>query len=217
MAIIQAEKREGTGKGVARSMRREGRLPAVLYGGGRDNVNLSVSSKEWMEIVEKNGSSLRTQRQTLVIDKKAQQMVLLRGFQVHPVTGNPVHVDFMRFNPKQKVEVEVPVIIIGEEECPGVKEGGMVEQIRRVLEVQCLAGDIPESFEISIASMEIGDTVHIEDIEMPEGVVVNTDANFTIVNISAPTVEEVDTEGPIEEIETEVTTEKSSNDGEEES
>jgi large subunit ribosomal protein L25 len=215
MATIQAEKREGTGKGVARLMRREGRLPAVLYGGGRDNVNLSVSSKEWMDIVEKNGSSLRTQRQTLVIDKKAKQMVLLRGFQVHPLTGNPVHVDFMRFNPKQKVEVEVPIIILGEEECPGVKEGGMIEQIRRVIEVQCLAGDIPESFEISIATMEIGDTVHIEDIEMPKGVVVNTDANYTIVNIGAPTIEEVDPEGPIEQIETEITTEKAV-DGEEE-
>ncbi len=213
MATIKAESREGTGKGVARAMRREGRIPAVLYGGGRDNKNLSMSSKEWMEIVEENGSSLRTQRQTLIIDGKAKQMVLLRGYQVHPVNGGPVHVDFMRFNPKQKVEVEVPVIIVGEEEAPGVKEGGIVQQIRRELEVQCLAGDIPENFEISVAHMEIGDSIHIEDVEMPEGVVVNTDVNFTIVALSPPQTEEVETEAP-EAIETEVTTEKSSDDDE---
>ncbi|MBF0444951.1 MAG: 50S ribosomal protein L25/general stress protein Ctc [Magnetococcales bacterium] len=213
MATINAEKREGTGKGVARLMRREGNIPAVLYGGGKDNVNLGLNAKEWMEIVEKNGSSLRTQRQTLVIGS-AKQMVLLRGFQTHPVSGDPVHVDFMRFNPKQKVEIEVPVVLLGEDVCPGVKEGGMVELIRRALEVQCLAGDIPESFEISIAAMEIGDTIHIEDIEMPEGVVVNTEVNFTIVNISAPVIEEVETEAP-EAIETEVTTEKAKDAGEE--
>jgi large subunit ribosomal protein L25 len=210
MATIKAESREGTGKGVARKMRREGRIPSVLYGGGRDNINLSLNSKEWMDTVEKNGSSLRTQRQTLVIDK-AKQMVLLRGFQIHPVSGDPVHVDFMRFNPKQKVEIEVPVNIVGEEECPGIKAGGMLQQVRRELEVQCLAGDIPEGFEISIATMEIGDSVHIEDIEMPEGVVVNTDVNFTILNIQAPVLEEVETEAP-EAIETEITTERSGDD-----
>ncbi len=214
MATINAEEREGTGKGVARLMRREGSLPAVLYGGGKDNVNLSLNSKEWMDVVEKNGSSLRTQRQTLVIGS-AKQMVLLRGFQTHPVTGNPVHVDFMRFNPKQKVEIEVPVILLGQDLCPGVKAGGMVEQIRRTLEVQCLAGDIPENFEISVATMDIGDSVHIEDIEMPKGVIVNTDANFTIVNISAPVLEEVETEAPVEAIETEVTTEKATDEEEE--
>ncbi|MBF0454847.1 MAG: 50S ribosomal protein L25/general stress protein Ctc [Magnetococcales bacterium] len=208
MATINAESREGTGKGVARQMRREGRIPAVLYGAGRENRNLSLSAKEWMEAVEKNGSALRTQRQTLVIDKGARQMVLLRDFQIHPVSGNPIHVDFTRFNPKQKVEVEVPVILVGEEESKGVKEGGIVQQIRRELEVQCLAGDIPENFEISIADMDIGDSIHIEDITMPEGVVVNTEVNFTIVTIGAPHVEEVETEAPEAAIETEVTTAK---------
>jgi large subunit ribosomal protein L25 len=207
MATINAQSREGTGKGVARKMRREGRVPAVLYGAGRENRNLSLSAKEWMEAVEKNGSSLRTQRQTLVIDEGARQMVLLRGFQIHPVSGNPIHVDFTRFNPKQKVEVDVPVIIIGNEESKGIKEGGIVNLVRRTLEVQCLAGDIPENFKISIADMNVGDSIHIEDVTMPTGVVVNSEANFTVVNIVAPQAEEVDTAAP-EAIETEVTTEK---------
>lgn len=207
MATINAQSREGTGKGVARKMRREGRIPSVLYGAGKENINLSLSSKEWMETVEKNGSSLRTQRQTLVLDGSSRQMVLLRGFHIHPVSGNPVHVDFMRFNPKQKVEVEVPVILVGEDECPGVKEGGIVQQIRRELEVQCLAGDIPENFEISVAGLEIGDSIHIEDVKMPEGVVVNTEVNFTIAMVGAPQAAEVESEAP-EAIETEVLTEK---------
>ncbi|MBF0447776.1 MAG: 50S ribosomal protein L25/general stress protein Ctc [Magnetococcales bacterium] len=192
MAMINAESREGTGKGVARKMRREGRIPAVLYGAGRENLNLSLSAKEWIELVEKNGSSLRTQRQTLVLDGKARQMVLLRGFQVHPVTENPLHVDFTRFNPNQRVEIEVPVLLVGEEVSRGVKDGGILQQIRRELEVQCLAGDIPEHIEISVAHLEIGDSIHIEDVVLPEGVLVNHEVNFTIATVGAPHVEAAD-------------------------
>lgn len=196
MTTIHAQSREGTGKGVARKMRREGRIPAVLYGAGRENRNLSLNAKEWIGIIEKVGGSLRTQRQNLVIDGGEGEMVLLRGYQVHPVSGSPIHVDFSRFNAKQRVVVEVPVVLTDTEICKGLKTGGIIEQIRRVLEVHCLADEIPDHIEISVANMDVGDSFHIDDLRLAEGVVVNHESNFTIVTIGAPTVAE---EGDVEE------------------
>ena len=202
MSNINALSRDGIGKGVARKLRREGRIPANLYGAGRPNLNLSLDGREWMDLVEKNGTTLRTNRQALLVDSQQREVVLLRGFQVHPVTGNPVHVEFMRFDPKQKVEIMVPVVIEGEEKSPGVKEGGMLQTVRHELEVHCLAGDIPNQITISVAHLEIGDVIHIEDIELPPGVEVHTDVNFTIatvVGIKAEQAEE-EAEGGLEPV-----------------
>ncbi len=196
MLNINAQTRNDVGKGVARQLRRDGRIPANLYGAGRPNRNLSLDSKEWMDLVEKHGSGLRTNRQNMVIDEKLRVAVLLRDFQIHPVSGNPVHVDFMRFDPNQKLEIMVPVEIAGEEECPGIKEGGVLQTVRRELEVSCLAGNIPNEIIISVANLTIGDSIHIEDITLPEGVEVHTDVNFTIAAIVGVQAEEVD--GPVE-------------------
>ena len=198
MAMINAQSREGVGKGVARKLRREGRVPAVLYGGGRDNRNLSVDIREWMALVEQEGTSLRTNSQNLVVDAESRVAVLLRGFQIHPVTGGPVHVDFMRFDPNQKVEVAVPVKVVDEEKSPGIKEGGILQMVRRELDVRCRAGDIPNFFEISIEKMGIGDSIHIDDIEMPEGVEVPREVNFTILAVVGVKAEELE-EGAVAE------------------
>ncbi|MBF0369277.1 MAG: 50S ribosomal protein L25/general stress protein Ctc [Magnetococcales bacterium] len=192
MALIQALSREGLGKEKARHLRKEGRLPAVLYGGDRDNRNLSLELKEWRSVLISEGTNLRTQRQNLVIDGKGRAAVLLRDMQVHPLTGNPIHVDFLRFDPNMQIEVNVPVILEGEEECPGVKIGGMVQQVRRELEVSCRAGDIPDEIRLSLVGMEIGDSIHIEDVELPKGVEVHTDVNFTIVAVVGVKAEEVE-------------------------
>lgn len=199
MATINAQSREGAGKGVARKLRREGRVPAVLYGGGKQNRNLSLSAKEWYDLVEKEGSGLRTNRQSLVIDSEVRVMVLLRGFQVHPLKGTAVHVDFARFDPNQKIEVSIPVSVVGEDVCPGVKAGGIVQTVRRELDISCLAGNLPDQIVVSIEKLEIGDSIHIEDIQLPQGVEVHTEVNFTIVTVVGVKAEAVETE-EVEEV-----------------
>lgn len=191
MAMIQAQERTGAGKGVARKLRRAGRIPAVLYGGGQPNVNLSLDAKEWGMLLSREQSSLRTQRQNMVIDGTRRAQVLMRDVQFHPLSGLSVHADFMRFDPNQRVDLAVPVQVVGEEDCPGIKEGGVLQTVRHELEVSCLAKDVPNFIKISVGGMAIGDSIHIDDVVLPEGVTVHREVNFTIVAVVAVKAETV--------------------------
>ncbi|MEO5344802.1 MAG: 50S ribosomal protein L25/general stress protein Ctc [Magnetococcus sp. YQC-9] len=184
MAIIQAQTREGLGKGASRFMRRQARVPAVLYGGTRQNRNLSLDQKELLKLLETEGSGLRTHRQDMVIDGDIRVAVLLRDYQIHPLSGLPVHVDFMRFDPNQIIQVEVPIRIRDEEICPGLKAGGVLEFIQKDVEVQCRADDLPNFLEVSIAKLDIGDAIHVRDLPLPKGVHINADDNFTVITVA---------------------------------
>ncbi|MBF0185738.1 MAG: 50S ribosomal protein L25/general stress protein Ctc [Magnetococcales bacterium] len=192
MAVINAKTRYGTGKGVARKLRREGRLPAVLYGAGQPNVNLSLQAKEWEDLLTREKSGLRTHPQELVLDGGSRTMVMMRGYQVHPLSGNAEHVDFVRFDPNQEIEIAIPVHLVGEEKCPGVKAGGVLQVIQRELEIACLAGNVPDFIEVSVASLDIGHSIHIQDVKLPEGVEVRGEEDMTIVTVVAVRAEVVD-------------------------
>lgn len=194
MATIHAQSRTRAGKGVARKLRREGRIPAVLYGAGQPNINLSLDSKVWHALFAKEQTSLRTHRQDMVIDSVNRVPVLVRGFQIHPLSGHAVHIDFSRFDPTQKIELSIPVHVVGKEVCPGVKAGGILQVVRRELEITCLARDTPSFIEISIENMEIGRSIHIDDIQLPPGVEIHREVNFTILAIVAVKVETVSEE-----------------------
>jgi large subunit ribosomal protein L25 len=183
MAIIQAQTRTGTGKGVARQLRRAARIPAVLYGAGTASLSLSVDRKTWLRLQEKEAGSLRTKPQTLVIDEQQRQLVLLRDVQYHPLTEAPLHLDLLRFDPNREIDIEVPVDIVDEDQCPGLKRGGMVQLIRRELDITCVAGKIPESIIVSVAGLDIGDVIHISEMTLPEGVEVHREVDFTVVTI----------------------------------
>ncbi|GAB0057050.1 50S ribosomal protein L25 [Candidatus Magnetaquicoccaceae bacterium FCR-1] len=183
MAIIQAQTREGLGKGASRFLRRQARVPAVLYGGTRQNRNLSLDRKELLKLLETEGSGLRTHRQDMVIDGDVRVAVLLRDYQIHPISGMPEHVDFMRFDPNQIIQVEVPIRLKDEEICVGLKGGGMLDLIQKEVEVQCRADDLPNFLEVSVAKLEIGDAIHVRDLQLPEGVHINAEDNFTVVTV----------------------------------
>ena len=183
MALINTQTRTGTGKGVSRQLRREAKIPAILYGGGQPNVNLFMDAKEWNMLVAKERSSLRTKRQEMLIDNSNRVPVLLRSCQIHPLSGDTIHIDFTRFDPTQKIELFVPVAVLDEELCPGIKEGGVLQVVRHELEISCMAKDVPNAIEISVKSLQIGHSIHIEDIQLPPGVEVHTDVNFTILAI----------------------------------
>lgn len=191
MATINAQTRDGAGKGVARKLRRQGKIPAVLYGGGQPNINLFLDAREWNILVSKEQTALRTHRQDMLIDSSRRVPVLMRGFQTHPLSGAAVHVDFTRFDPTQRIELFVPVNVVGEELCPGIKEGGVLQTVRRELEIRCLAKDVPNAIEISVETLGTGQSIHIDDIQLPAGVEVQREVNFTILAIVAVKAETV--------------------------
>ncbi|MBF0295991.1 MAG: 50S ribosomal protein L25/general stress protein Ctc [Magnetococcales bacterium] len=183
MATIQAQSRAGLGTGNARQLRRAARLPAILYGGNDANSTLSLDLKEWLKLLDTEGSALRTHHQELLIDGNQKVAVLMRDYQIHPVTGLPLHVDFMRFDPSQVIHVSVPVHVVDEAKSPGIKMGGILEIICKDLDVHGRADRIPDAIEISVASLGIGDSIHIQDIQLPDGVEVSAEENFTILTM----------------------------------
>ncbi|MEO5330903.1 MAG: 50S ribosomal protein L25/general stress protein Ctc [Magnetococcus sp. YQC-5] len=183
MALIQAQTRDGIGTGTARHLRRNARIPAVLYGGAKNNRNLSIDLKDWIKLLDTEGTALRTHHQDMMIDGTLRVAVLMRDYQIHPVTGLPLHVDFMRFDPNQIIHVKVPVHLVGETKSPGVKAGGVVELIQKELEVHCRADDLPNFIEISIAELNIGASIHIKQVALPKGVEITAEDNFTVVTI----------------------------------
>lgn len=195
MALIQAQTRDGIGTGTTRELRRNARVPAVLYGGKKDNRNLSLDLKDWNKLLDTEGTALRTHHQDMVIDGTLRVAVLMRDYQIHPLTGLPLHVDFMRFDPNQIIHVKVPVHIVGETKSPGVKAGGVVELIQKELAVHCRADDLPDSIEISIAELNIGGSIHIKQVALPKGVEITAEDNFTVVTIVGTRSDDADEGG----------------------
>ncbi|MBF0108098.1 MAG: 50S ribosomal protein L25/general stress protein Ctc [Magnetococcales bacterium] len=198
MAIIKATKRDGTGKGVARQLRRDGRVPAVLYGGPKtkSNINLSLELRELLKTLEIEGTNIRVKVIDLVIDGVGTEKSLMRGLQLHPVSGRPVHVDFMRFDAHQKIQVMVPIHVVDEDQSPGIRSGGILQLVQHEMEIHCQAGAIPEAIEVSIKGLEIGHSIHLRDIQLPAGTEVHGDQNMTIVTLIGVKAEQVEEGAP---------------------
>jgi large subunit ribosomal protein L25 len=184
--IFQCETRDRTGTGGARATRREGWVPAVLYGGGEAPVAIRLRQKE----VTKAYLAGRMKAHLAKIDvagEDGQQSVIARAIQIHPVKDTPVHVDLMRVNEKTRIDVEIPVRFLNEELSPGLKKGGVLNVVRHAVDVYAPATAIPEIFEIDVTGLDVGDTIHVSAIKLPDGVkLVTTDRDYTIATIAAP-------------------------------
>lgn len=185
---LQASLRETVGNGPARVLRQAGRIPAILYGRNTEPVLLSVDSKELEQILGKGSFGQFILNLVIQNGKKVTKAAMIKELQTHPVSGQLIHIDFYEIDMKRQIKVMVPVVTTGKS--IGVEEGGMLNIVRRELEVFCLPGDIPESFEIDISEMTIGDSVHIEDIPLGDNVEVAADVNYTVVTVLSPKVEE---------------------------
>ena len=181
---IQALPRSGTGKGAARSARREGFVPGVVYGGGADPLPINLPYNALLKQL-KAGRFLSTLF-NLKMEGQEDVRVICRGVQRHVVKDLPTHVDFMRLRRTSRVSLFIPVEVVGEEECPGLKKGGVVTMVRPEVELRCTAGDIPEKITISLEGLNIGDTVTISSVDLPKGTRATIDRDFVIANISAP-------------------------------
>ena len=186
IASMTAEPRMALGKGGARATRRAGRIPGVIYGRGHDPVVVSVDGREFAMEYERAGFFSRLYE----LDVGREKMrVLPREVQVHPVSDAPLHIDFLRLTADTRIDVEVVVHFANEEEAPGLRRGGVLNIVRHGVELNCRADSIPESIVIDLSGLEIGDSVHISGVSLPEGVRPTiTDRDFTIATIAAPTV-----------------------------
>jgi large subunit ribosomal protein L25 len=181
---LPAEARERAGKGASRALRRDGRTPAVIYGGKEEPTLIHLEQKELVKLlmtghfmnsivnIEIGGQTIRT---------------LPKDVAFHPVTDRPTHVDFLRMTGDSMVEVLVPVVFVNEEASPGLKKGGVLNIVRHELELLCPNADIPDEIQIDVTGKEIGDAIHISEVTLPAGVKsVITDRDFTIATLIAP-------------------------------
>lgn len=181
---LTAMKRERAGKGVARALRRESQTPAVIYGDSKPPVTISIPTKE-ANLEYNKGHMFTTLCDLDVEGDKA--LVLARDVQLHPVSDQVLHVDFLRVNKKTKITVAVPVNFTNQDKCAGLREKGILSVIRYDVDLVCSATDIPEAIDIDITDFEIGDSIKISHAEMPEGSSpAISDRDFTIANIAAP-------------------------------
>lgn len=181
---LPAETRERAGKGASRALRREGRVPAVIYGGKEEPLAIHVEAKE---LARQLGSGHFMNSIVMVeIDGKAVR-TLPKDVAFHPVSDRALHVDFLRIGKNSTVEVAVPVVFINEEGSPGLKRGGVLNIVRHELELVCDGNRIPDEITIDVTGIEIGDSIHISSVKLPEGSTsAITDRDFTIATIVAP-------------------------------
>jgi large subunit ribosomal protein L25 len=179
--VLNVEVRERTGTGGARETRREGRVPGILYGGKLDPVAISLKGNELLKAIN-SGKFLANM---ITIEHNGEtQTVFARDVQFDPVMDFPVHVDFQRVDEDSTIAVEVGVQFINEDKSPGLKRGGVLNIVRHAIEVNTPAGSIPDSIEVDVSGLDIGDSVHISAVTLPEGVTPTiTDRDFTIVTL----------------------------------
>ena len=192
---LSAKTRERAGKGASRVLRREGRVPAVVYGNNEEPLTIHVEEKALIKAL----SSGHFMNSVVMIDAGgAPARTLPKDVQFHPVTDRPLHVDFLRISEHAKVTVAVPIRFVDEEESKGLKRGGVLNAVRHDLELVCDAAEIPEQIEISLAGLDIGDSLHISQVKLPAGTEsAITDRDFTIATIVSPSVYKVEAEDAV--------------------
>ncbi|MDT8856956.1 50S ribosomal protein L25/general stress protein Ctc [Paracoccaceae bacterium Fryx2] len=181
---FHAEVRTGTGKGAARQARREGNVPGIVYGGGVEPLSININYNTLLNRLRK-GRFLQTLF-NLKVEGQDDVRVICRGVQRDVVKDLPTHVDFMRLRRTSRINLFIHVTFINHEAAPGLKRGGTLTVVRPEVELDVLAGDIPDHITVDLTGKNIGDVIHIQDVVLPEGVVPTIERNFVIANIAAP-------------------------------
>lgn len=196
--ILHAQRRDQTGKQYAKKARRSGEIPGVLYGPGEEPVVLSVEANELKKVIHTAG-------ETTVISlllagngkKQKKEKVIIRKVQVHPVTQEYLNVDLQHVSMKTKVTVEIPIVIEGT--AKGTKAGGILDHVLHALKIECLPSDIPEHIQVDVSELDIGHSVHVEDLEIGKARVL-TESTSSVVTMLPPVV----IKEPVEEVEEEI-------------
>lgn len=183
-ANLKATVRDRVGKGAARELRRQGLIPAVIYGDKKSPLPIAISFKDAMQRIFAGG--FLSHLLTIEVNGETHR-VIPRDYQLDPVRDFAKHVDFLRIGKGARLNVEVSVFFANQEECPGLKRGGVLNIVRHTVEVSCPAESIPESLVIDLSEADVGDSLHISAVTLPDGVTPTiTDRDFTIATLVAP-------------------------------
>ena len=186
--ILTAEIREGVGKEKAKKLRAKGLIPAIFYGPKSQTISLVIDSKELSKALQTEaGDNVLIDLDIRKDNQSDRKVVMLKDIQIDPLQRITLHTDFYEVTMDEMVTVEVPVHLVGKPE--GTKVGGILEQVRRVIQIQCLPGDIPKSIDVDVSSLKIGDSIHVQDIQVEKAKIIS-DTNFTIATVVPPVVEE---------------------------
>jgi large subunit ribosomal protein L25 len=190
---LAVQSRTPSGSRAVRRLRRAGRVPGVVYGGGQEPMAFDVDSRELRLALAHAGAVL-----DLAIDDGSTSPVVLKELVRHPVTGETTHIDLLRVRLDRPIHTTVVVELVGADESPGVREGGVLEQVTREIEIEALPNDIPDGLQYDVSELQINDTVTIEALQAPSGVTVLTDAEAVLATLSPPRLQ-VEEEPEIEE------------------
>ena len=185
--------RNGVGKGASRAVRKTGLIPAVIYGANKPAVSIELNPKQLM--IQTKIKGFKTRQFVLKVKGMDDELTLCQNIQYHKVKDTPLHVDFLRIDPKKEITINVPVEIIGIDVCKGLKNGGLLNVVEKHIELSCLPTNIPSSIVIDITNLEIADSITMKDLKLPEGVHLKTqlteEFNPTVVTIQPPAEEEI--------------------------
>lgn len=190
--VVLKGKIRTTGKSVSRKLRREKLIPAIVYGEKYENLAICIEEKEFLSIFKKAFGFSENVLISLEIEDNAKpvvkQTVLIKDVQIHPVSRKILHVDFYRVSLDKRIKLKVPIVLVGH--AVGVSLGGIPEFVLREVEVECMPLDIPDKIEVDISSLNIGDTIHVKDLPVKEGVKLLIDPENVVISILPPTAPE---------------------------
>jgi large subunit ribosomal protein L25 len=196
---LHAQKRDKTGKGVGRKLRAAGRIPAVLYGRGTESVPLAVEPRALEKVLAAGHAGMNTLID-LQVDGGAQTVVLVKELQRDPVKGTLLHADLYRVDLSQTIEVAVPLHIVGTAQGVALS-GGILDFALREIEIECLPRAIPDQIDVDVSALDIGESLHVRDIVLPQGVTLKSDPDLSVVSVVAPAAEEVPVAAPAAPVE----------------
>ena len=180
---LKAVARDRVGKGASRALRRDGRIPAVIYGGGATPDTIALDENQMRQLIYA-GHFLTTLFEVDVDGRKTR--VIPRDYHLDPVKDTPLHVDFLRVAEGQRLTVEVPVHFVNQDKSPGLKAGGVLNVVRHAVELDVPAAEIPDAIEVDLAGTELGDSIHISAVKLPPGAAPAIDRDFTVATIATP-------------------------------
>ena len=183
---LVAERREGSGKGVARKLRAAGRVPAVVYGQGMESAALSVDAKELRHVLHAGGANVLLD---LIVDGK-DLLALARDVQRDHIRNRFMHVDFLVVSRTEKITLGIPVLVVGES--VGVKAGGVLEHHLWEIQAECLPGDVPDSIEVDVTELAVGDSIKVADLAAPKGVTILSSEDELVLAVVPPQAREVE-------------------------
>ncbi|MFH1777061.1 MAG: 50S ribosomal protein L25 [Candidatus Omnitrophota bacterium] len=196
--VLKAEEREITGKSTVKKLRQRSKVPAVIYRKGKTGANVFVDKKDVLKVLHtKAGENVLINLEIMDADKDKNKTVIIKEIQHDPITREMLHIDFYQISLTERIKINVPLMVKGD--APGIKEGGILEHVIREVEIECLPTKIPESIDIDVSNMNIGDVMHLKDIALPVDLHVLTNLEQVVVLIKAPVEEKAAEEAVITE------------------